>query len=213
MSHANDVLEQVTKWGKQNKLNFAGHKTKAMVITKKLKYDTPRLTMGGDAVGMTTELKLLGVTIDAKLTFNQHVANACKKGIGIYKQLARAAKATWGLNPEVTRAIYTAAVEPVILYAASVWAPAAEKIGIQNTLGALQRGFAQKICGAYRTVSLNSALLLSGLLPLDLRISEAASLYEIKRGIRPTGLGDREIERLAPALKVPHPAKHMSLEF
>ncbi|GBP80058.1 hypothetical protein EVAR_53198_1 [Eumeta japonica] len=43
---------------------------------------------------------------------------------------------------------------------------------IRSALSSLQRGFAIKICRAYRTVSLTSAMI-PGLLPLDLRIREA----------------------------------------
>lgn len=74
--------------------------------------------------------------------------------------------------------IYNVAVEPIILYAISVWAPAVNKLGVQKSLNIIQRGFAQKLCKAYRTVSINSALVLAGILPPDLRVREAASLYE-----------------------------------
>ncbi|CAK1602630.1 unnamed protein product [Parnassius mnemosyne] len=144
-----------------------------MLITNKLKYDSPRLSMGGIDIGMSEEIKLLGFTIDEKLTFNTHVSNVCKKAIGIYKQLCKAAKVSWGLHPEVIRVIYLATVEPIILYAASVWAQAAKKLGIIKQLAVVQRGIAQKLCKAYRTVSLNSALVLAGILPLDLRVPHA----------------------------------------
>ncbi|KAL0878793.1 hypothetical protein ABMA27_003823 [Loxostege sticticalis] len=210
---ASVALERVRVWGVENKLKFAPHKTNAMVITRKLKFDTPHLRMGGIDIGMSKEIKLLGVTIDDKLTYNTHVANICRKAIGIYKQLARAAKVSWGLHPEVVRTIYVAVVEPIVLYGASVWGSAAEKIGVQKQLNTIQRGFAQKMCRAYRTVSLNSALVLAGVLPLDLRIHEAASLYRIKRGAAVPGLCDREIERLTPAMEAPHPAQTSQLEL
>ncbi|XP_050558906.1 uncharacterized protein LOC126912164 [Spodoptera frugiperda] len=162
---ANAALEHVRAWGVKNKLKFAPHKTSAMVITRKLKYDTPRLAMGGIDIGMSKEVKILGLTIDAGLTFNSHVAGACKKAIAIYKHLARSARVSWGLHPEVVRSIYTAVVEPIVLYAASAWAPAVNKLGIRKQLNVVQRGFAQKLCRAHRTVSLHSALLLAGILP------------------------------------------------
>ncbi|XP_026321464.1 uncharacterized protein LOC113231118, partial [Hyposmocoma kahamanoa] len=210
---ANCALECVREWGVANKLKFAPHKTSAMVITRKLKYDTPRLNMGGVNIGMSKEIKLLGVILDEKLAFNQHVAGVCKKAISIYYQLQRAAKVSWGLHPEVIRTIYTATVEPIILYAASVWAPAVKRLGIQKQLNAVQRGFARKLCRGYRTVSLNSALVLAGMLPLDIRVREAASLYEAKRGVPQSALGDREVERMTPALQSPHPAEHIGWEF
>lgn len=75
------ALEHVRSWGIQNKLKFAPHKTCAMVLTRKLKYDTPRLSMGGIEVGLSHEIKQLGLTIDHKLTFNTHITNACKKAL------------------------------------------------------------------------------------------------------------------------------------
>ncbi|CAK1592792.1 unnamed protein product [Parnassius mnemosyne] len=211
--HANATLEHVWTWGVENKLKFAPHKTNAMIITRKLKHDTPRLSMGGIDIGMSKEIKLLGVTIDNKLTFNTHVSNVCRKAIGIYKQLCKAAKVSWGLHPEVIRVIYLATVEPIILYAASVWAQAAKKLGVIKQLAVVQRGIAQKLCKAYRTVSLNSALVLAGILPLDLRVREAASLYEAKKGVPQPVLAGREVERMASAVEGPHPAERLELEI
>ncbi|XP_026331273.1 uncharacterized protein LOC113238652 [Hyposmocoma kahamanoa] len=212
-TRANAVLERVREWGVANKLKFAPQKTNAMVITRKLKCDTPRLSMGGTNVGVTNEIKLLGVTIDNQLTFNTHVKNMCTKAVAAYKQLTRAAKISWGLHPEVVRIIYTATIEPILLYAASVWAPAVTKVCVKRKLDAMQRGFAQKICKAYRTVSLNSALLLSGILPLDLRVREAASLYEARNGVPQPALADWEVERRTPVTEADHPAERLSLEF
>ncbi|CAK1595525.1 unnamed protein product [Parnassius mnemosyne] len=191
---ADAALEHVMGWGIRNKLKFAPHKTQAMVITNKLKYDSPRLSMGGMVVRMSEEIKVLGLTVDRKLTFKTHVRNVCKKATSLYTQLSRAAKISWGLQPEIIRTMYTAVVEPVILYAASAWAPAAKKLGVRKQLNTVQRGFAQKIIKSYRTVSLHSALALSGLLPLDLRVQEAASLFEARRGKLQAMLADRVVE-------------------
>ncbi|KAJ0169139.1 hypothetical protein K1T71_014947 [Dendrolimus kikuchii] len=184
-----------------------------MVITRKLKYDTPRLSMGGVDIGMSQQVKVLGLTIDSGLTFNAHVRNVCSRALGVYKQLSRAAKVSWGLHPEVVRSIYTAVVEPVVMYAASAWAPATAKLGVRKQLGIVQRSFAQKLCKAYRTVSLNSSMVLAGILPLDLRIQEVAALYEAKRGVVLPALGDREVERRFAYSQTPHPAEHIELQF
>ncbi|KAL0858961.1 hypothetical protein ABMA27_010821 [Loxostege sticticalis] len=210
---ANAALEFVRQWGHKNKLKFAAHKTCAMVLTRKLKYDNPRLTMGGVHIAISREIKVLGLIIDDKLTFNSHILTQTKKALEFYKQLSRAAKVNWGLHPEVIRLIYTACVEPVIMYAAAAWAPTAEKIGVQKLLNAVQRGFAQKLCKSYRTVSLHSALTLAGILPLDLRIQEAAALYETKRGSPLPELGDRETESMVRFAETPHPATHMAIGF
>ncbi|XP_049886736.1 uncharacterized protein LOC126381283 [Pectinophora gossypiella] len=210
---ANAALEYVRAWGVMNKLRFAPQKTNAMLVTRKLKHDTPRLTMGGVDIGMSKQIKLLGLTIDNTLTFNTHVGNVCSKAVAVYKQLSRAARVSWGLHPEVIRSIYTAVVEPIVLYAASAWAPASNKQCVRSKLNSVQRSFALKMCRAYRTVSLNSALVLTGILPLDLRIQEAASLYEARRGVCHPALAGGEIERVASALQMPHPAEQGAIEL
>ncbi|KAL0831680.1 hypothetical protein ABMA28_001228 [Loxostege sticticalis] len=210
---ANTALKYIEEWGTKNKLRFAPHKTCAMTMTRKLKYDNPRLTMGGVDIALSKQVKILGLHIDEKLTFNKHVGIQTSKALNIYKQVSRAAKISWGLHPEVVRQIYVAAVEPIILYAASAWAPSADKIGVQKLLNSVQRGFAQKLCKSYRTVSLHSALTLAGILPLDLRIQEAAALYETKRGSPLPELGDRETESRVGFAETPHPALHMDIIF
>ncbi|KAL0858264.1 hypothetical protein ABMA27_012168 [Loxostege sticticalis] len=212
-TEANAALLFVDQWGQENKLKFAPHKTCAMTLTRKLKYDTPRIKMGGIDIAMSEKIKILGLTVDHKLTFNIHIANQTRKALDIYKQIARAAKVTWGLHPEIIRLIYNATIEPIIMYAAAAWAPAAEKIGVRKLLDSVQRGFAQKLCKSYRTVSLHSALTLAGILPLDLRIQEAAALYETKRGSPLPELGDRETESRVGFAETPHPALHMDIRF
>ncbi|XP_045541155.1 uncharacterized protein LOC123722714 [Papilio machaon] len=195
------TLARVHEWGVGNKLNFAPQKTQAMLITRKLKYDTPGLRMGGVDI------------VDDRLTFGAHVDNVCRKAQSLYVRLQSAAKLQWGLNPEVVRRIYTAVVEPVIMYAASAWSPAARKKSVRQRLSTVQRGFVQKIIKGYRTVSLHSALLLAGVLPLDLRIQEAASLYENKKGHSTQVAGDREVEGRSPCTSLAHPADRPELDF
>lgn len=57
----------------------------------------------------------------------------CGKKQPVYTSNYRA-RVSWGVHPEVIRTIYIAAVEPIITYAASVWAPAAKKLGVQRAL-------------------------------------------------------------------------------
>ncbi|GBP60537.1 Putative 115 kDa protein in type-1 retrotransposable element R1DM [Eumeta japonica] len=212
---ANRALACVHCWGVRNKLRFAPSKTHSMVMTKKLKYDDPMVHMNGEQIRFVGEIRLLGLTIDhRKLTFVPHVAKACKKATNIYKSLARAAKATWGLSPEVLRTIYITVIESIVLYASCAWAPATGKLGVRKMLDAVQRSVALKAYRAYRTVSLHSALILSKLLPLDIRVREAAQLYEAKRG---KDLGntfvDRELERPVYLGILPHPAHVPEIEY
>lgn len=210
----NEVLQKIVEWGDQNKLNFAAHKTQAMLLTKKLQFSPPNICMSGVQLALVDEIKLLGLTIDKNLNFNTHVRLLCKKAADIYKQLASAAKVTWGLNGEIIRTIYMAVIEPIVTYGAGAWSEATRLSTNRKCLDALQRGFAQKICKAYRTTSLTSVLVLAGILPLDLRVQEAAALFEAKKGISLDYLPpERHLEERVSYLDLPHPATQQHLGF
>lgn len=90
----------------------------------------------------------------------------------------------------------------MILYAANVWVPAMFKLCITKLPNAAQRGFALKLWRAYRTIFLNSALLLAGILPLDLCVCEATALYDAGKVQRE--IGNREVKRVSSALQSEH---------
>lgn len=210
----NTVLEKTLEWGKQNKLNFAAHKTNMMLLTKKLKFSPPKILMSGTELKLVDEIKLLGLTIDRHLNFKAHVTAICKKSADIYKQLACAAKVTWGLNREIIRTIYVAVIEPIMTYGAGAWVTASQLQMNRKQLETVQRGFAQKICKAYRTTSLTSVQILSGTLPLDLRIQEAATLYEAKKGYNSDFLPPgRKLEGRVKFLNFPHPSGTTAPEY
>ncbi|GBP54533.1 hypothetical protein EVAR_43405_1 [Eumeta japonica] len=131
------------RWGERDKFKFAPQKTKATLFTRKLKCDLPIVRLAGKQIELVNELKL-----------------------------AYAAKVTWELNQEIIRTTYVAVIEPIVLYAASAWSLTEVFLMNRKRQETLQRGFAQKICKSYRTISLNgiSALVLSGLLCHSIQI-------------------------------------------
>ncbi|GBP56856.1 Putative 115 kDa protein in type-1 retrotransposable element R1DM [Eumeta japonica] len=170
--------------------------------------------MSNTTIALVDEIRLLALTMNKRLTFIAHVSKACKKAANIYKGIAIATKVTWGLSPEIMRTIYVAVIEPILMYASRAWVPAASKLGVRKMLVALQRSVALKACRAYRTVSLHSALILSRLLPLDIRVREATWLSEVKRRKHVRDVcADRELESPVDFCELPHPAHVLELEF
>ncbi|CAH2101759.1 unnamed protein product [Euphydryas editha] len=107
-------------------------------------------------------------------------------------------QASLGLHPEIIRAIYRAVVERVILYTTVVWAPVVARFRAEAMQGI--------------PYSLNPALSLAGLLPLNLRVREAVALYDA-RGVPQREIGYWGVDRISSALRFPHPAQHINLEF
>lgn len=209
----NHALDRVFTWGVGNKLRFAAHKTQAMVVTRKLRYVVPSLEMGGTPIDLGKSIKVLGLVIDCNLNFGQHLDQTIKKASGLYRMVATAARAQWGLNSDIVRLIYLAVVEPTILYGASVWGDAVLKKTYRRRLDRIQRYFAIAIAKSHRTVSLNSSTLLSRILPLDLRVQEQKGLYEIKRGRPIEEIPDAVLEERIHPLDHPHPSHRVGLKF
>ncbi|CAK1553159.1 unnamed protein product, partial [Leptosia nina] len=211
-NEANKILKVVNNWGILNKLKFAPHKTKAIVFTNKLKYRNPEIIMNDIKIKIDKEIKILGLTIDRKLTFENHINNTIKKATKLHNYVSKAAKVNWGLNPDIIKTIYLAVIEPIILYASPAWGDAANKVSIKTKLKQIQRKFAIKIIKAYKTVSYEASIAIAGLLPLDLKIGEILKLYKIKKGI------ENAYKDVEPEIKIdyklkPHPAKENRLKF
>jgi len=176
------TIDLITSWGKLAKLTFSESKTQVMFVSRKLKFDKPVLQMNGELLTYVKHFKLLGVIIDHKLHFTEHVKYIVRKSASSFQKLCQAAKPTWGLCPEVIRTMYIGALEPLITYAARVWGTRALQFDTNvKKLNSIQRGFLIRMCKAYRTVSAHSLLAVTGLLPLDLKIKSLCEIGKVKR--------------------------------
>ena len=66
-------------------------------------------------------IQYLGITIDRRFNFNQHIDKIIGKSIKIIQALSMSAKINWGLRHDVRRIIYNGAILPILSYGAPVW--------------------------------------------------------------------------------------------
>ena len=86
---------------------------------------------------MATHPKVLGLTLDPKLTYSTHIHNI---SVQAHKplQIIKALTATgWGKQKETLMATYKAVLRPALEYASSVWSPIASSTSI-NKLQVMQ---------------------------------------------------------------------------
>ena len=93
-------LEAIMNWCTDNRLKPSALKTHTVIITwrRKGEFSEP-LAGNGTEISMRNSTKFLGVTLDSKLTWNEHIKNQCKKAKGILMQCSRAIGPTWGFTP------------------------------------------------------------------------------------------------------------------
>jgi len=67
-------------------------------------------------------IKYLGIIIDSKLTFREHITQATEKYKKIIFALSRSAKLNGGIGYKALKTLYTKGIQPLLLYGAPVWA-------------------------------------------------------------------------------------------
>lgn len=139
------------------------------------------LTLNRTAIKPSPRLKLLGVVLDQRLQYQEHIGNVAKKG-GL---ATLALKRLRNLRPETVRRLYNSTVIPVTVYASVIWAPNASKSAL-SPLAQVERMGAQAIVGAFRTVSLLVAESEAAIIPLERRFLTTQLTTWIKWHAKPS---------------------------
>ena len=92
-------LNSIDEWCKENGLKISALKTHSVMFTwkRKWKFSVP-LKIDNDIIEMKSSTRFLGVTLDSKLAWNEHIINQCKKAKGILMQCRKAVGPTWGFT-------------------------------------------------------------------------------------------------------------------
>ena len=118
------------------------------MFTWNRKWSLRSIEVCGESIELSNEVKLLGITLDSKLTFNTHIDNITKKCIGTLFQCKRAIGPTWGLSPKVCHWIDTAIIIPTLVYCSMVWIRAVENITNTKRLERVQGMALKYMAGA-----------------------------------------------------------------
>ena len=146
---------------------MAPEKTEALLVTDRRSFQYPRIVLGENEVQWKTSIKYLGVQLDRRLSFGEHLQIAAAKVIECEANLARLMPNIGGPR-EAKRRLVASVVHSKLLYAAPVWTNALQNHAIQNKLFSAQRLVALRIVSAYRTISTNAVLVLASVPPINL---------------------------------------------
>ena len=122
-----NILEQgikkATDWGAENHLTFGAAKTVIVLYTKKRKkVEIPPIKVCGVDVELSTSAKYLGVILDKKLNFNEHIDAVTKKAKAVLAKIKGSIGKLWGPSPNLMKWVYTGMVRPILTYGSVVWA-------------------------------------------------------------------------------------------
>ena len=99
-------------------------------IEKRMNNQSCKLKLNTTELKQVSSQKILGVTIDQKLSFDDHIDELCNK---LSQRIAVLSKIKWFLPLEQRKTFYNAMIKQTILYACNVWSAC--------SIGNLQRVF------------------------------------------------------------------------
>ena len=115
----NDELKDIVIWLRANKLSLNISKTHYMLfLNKKVIQPNVTIEINGQPITCVTKTKFLGVIIDNKLTWKEHISYICgkvAKGIGIISKIRKY------LNRNTLLDLYYSFIYPYLTYCNQVW--------------------------------------------------------------------------------------------
>ncbi|XP_067216164.1 uncharacterized protein [Linepithema humile] len=191
------ALEVVEEWCQRTGLAVNPLKTGLTVFSRKYKVGTiVGPTLGEVRLVPTESVKYLGVILDRKLLWEEHLSNRCKSLCQYFWMCRRTFGQTWGLKPSMIHWIYTAILRPRFTYAAIVWWTRVQKktakVALEHVRALILRG----ALGAMVTTPVAAMDVMFGIKPFHQVVVAAAAVatYRLrcelkwKKGARHTRL-------------------------
>jgi len=78
---ANAELQKISKWARENKVRFNDKKSRTMLMTRRKRKEIEELEvhLNNKLLLEVKTMKYLGIIIDSKLTFKEHITQATEK--------------------------------------------------------------------------------------------------------------------------------------
>ena len=206
-NYMNLEMRKIQDWAQNNKLKFNENKSKVMLMSRRKRREKKdiEIYVNNKKLQQVTSIKYLGIIFDSKMTFRDHINYVEEKCTKLIFTLAKSAKITWGLKHKALKTIYTGGILPLILYGAPVWKSVMNKACYKAKIIRIQRLINIRIAKAYRTVSNEALCVITGLMPINIKIAETDKFYEITK--RKGSQYDREME----VKYWTHPAKFVNI--
>jgi hypothetical protein len=117
-----EALNVVFKWALKEGLNISPHQTAIVPFTNRRKTEgLGPLTLHGKELQMLDGVKYLGVILDSKCNWNQHLQKIIRKAQTTFAVVRRTCGKKWGLRPNMVHWLYRRVIRPYIFHGALVW--------------------------------------------------------------------------------------------
>lgn len=172
------LTRRLNDWLRRHRLELAASKTEMVVLTRQRWFDKPFAVNIGEAhIEARQSVRYLGLQIDEKLTYREHISKTADKANNVVAKLSRTMLNTTGPR-YAKRRLLLGVIHSIMLYGAEIWADQLAYEKVRRKLATVQRRAALRVACAYRTVSEAAILVITKTVPIDLRAKERKRLHE-----------------------------------
>ncbi len=176
----NQVMIRTQAWLDLHNIQLTTEKTELLLLTNKHVPLEISMQTTTDILKTQKAVNYLGVRLDPRLTFWVQIQHAAGKAAKITSQLSRLMANIGGPSQEKRKLLMSTTIS-VLLYGAEIWADVLKKENRRKVLARVYRTATLRVASAYRTVSGDAILVISGNAPIDLLAYERKKLWELKK--------------------------------
>jgi hypothetical protein len=181
------VHDQCLQWAKRHGAKFAPEKYQLIHLSRRQRRFNMMagIDLGDVTVEPVDSTRILGVFLDTKLRWKEHLAKTQEKMTTRINALTRLTGSTWGFPLIQARQVYNTIIRPAMTYGALAWhQPTTDSRrltgGITPKLEIIQNKCLRVITGAFRATPIRSLETLTFTAPLDLYLSARIAVYRKK---------------------------------
>ncbi len=144
-------------WAKRHGAKFAPDKYQLIHFSRRRSAGADlasQVRIASHDIKAEPSLRVLGVQVDARLTWRDQIQTAASKGQAAFDALTRFTTSTWGPSMAKSRLVYSAVVRPTMLYGSQVWGVrddgAAHTQSMLRPLVEVQKKCLRRVTGAYQ---------------------------------------------------------------
>ena len=164
---AQKPINIAANWASEQELQFSSKKTEIAPFTHKRVPDLGSLSLNGSKLEPSKEARLLGVTLDSKLTWKPHSTRITRKATIALMQCRQIVGVTWGIKPSMMKWIYTVMTRPIMSYARVSWAGGLNKMYLVRKLTMEQRLACLMISLAFPVTPTGALEILLNITPIE----------------------------------------------
>ena len=100
---AQKAINIAANWASEQELQFSSKKAKIVLFTHKRNPDLGSLSMNGSKLELSLEARLLGATLNSKLTSKPHITRITRKATTALMQCRQIEGKTWEIKPSMMK--------------------------------------------------------------------------------------------------------------